>query len=172
MNHDRTRQALFVSLLLSWLAIVVGCQRSAPVAPVSAQPIERAPNVTSATSAPSSPIRIATFNIANLSLHKLAKREVATELVRIVRQYDVVAVQELDDASLRAPQAFLDAINRVAGDRYDVLYSQESGLDASAGEKEQYAVYFNTRTISAVGPGRLYPDQSTKLFVREPFATQ
>lgn len=116
-------------------------------------------------------LRIATFNIANLSVNKLAKAEVSAVLVGLIRKYDVIAVQELDDASLKAPAEFLSKINAVPGARYQMAVSAEGGSKASTGQREQYAVYFNATKVEAMDSGLLFPDPDDD-FVREPFAVQ
>lgn len=150
----------------SILALLVGCPSSpkslapAPAEKMGAQSVE------------SRRVKIATFNIANLSLNKLKDIEVAQTLAAIVRKYDLIAVQEVDDKSLKAADALLEFVNRLPGDRYGAISSPETGLAASVGQKEQYAFFYNRRTIRAVGEGKLFPESTPDLFVREPFAVQ
>ncbi len=116
-------------------------------------------------------LRIATFNIQNLGPTKLAKPQIISELVSLVRKYDVVAVQEIDDRTLRTPAAFLARINDVAGPRYAMVVSPLTGTTATAGQDEQYAFFFNAEKVEALDGGILYPDPQDK-FIREPFAVQ
>ncbi|MDB6093728.1 MAG: hypothetical protein JWM32_1290, partial [Verrucomicrobia bacterium] len=78
---------------------------------------------------------------------------------------------ELDDASLKAPEAFLALINAASGPKYAVSFSSESGATATTGQREQYAFYYNTATVDSIAPSRLYPDPQDE-FIREPFAAQ
>jgi endonuclease/exonuclease/phosphatase family metal-dependent hydrolase len=116
-------------------------------------------------------IKIATFNIQNLGKSKLAKPAVVEELVAIIRKYDVVAVQEIDDRTLQTPEAFLGRINSVAGPTYAVVASPLTGTTANKDQDEQYAFYFNMEKIELLDSAMLYPDPED-LFIREPFAVQ
>lgn len=135
----------------------------------STQAIEAVPAVAPA-SAPTK-LRIATFNIQNLGPNKLANTAVATELAALIRKYDVVAVQEIDDITLSTPDAFLAKINSSPGAKYRVVKSGLSGTTATANQNEQYAFYFNADKVEALDAGLLYPDPQDK-FIREPFAAQ
>jgi endonuclease/exonuclease/phosphatase family metal-dependent hydrolase len=119
-------------------------------------------------------LRIATFNIENLGKAKLNKPGVVAALVAIVRKYDVVALQEIADSSLRTPDRFLAEINRnPVGDRYAIVASERTGQQPSdKSSQEQYAVLFNTRTVRVVDAGGLFPDGGVNLFRREPLAVQ
>jgi deoxyribonuclease-1-like protein len=87
-------------------------------------------------------IRIASFNIQVFGEKKLAKPRVRGLLADIIRQFDVVAIQEIRSHHEIMPQ-FLDAINGT--DRhYDYVIGPRLGRTSS---KEQYAFVFDTASI-------------------------
>jgi len=110
-------------------------------------------------------IRIASFNIQVFGESKLGKPEVVDVLANIVRNFDVVAVQEVRAQSQSVLPDFLTTVN-AAGAQYDYVISERLGRTSS---KEQYAYVFNTNTIE-VDRRTLYtvsdPDD---LLHREPF---
>ncbi len=116
-------------------------------------------------------LRIATFNIQDLGKTKLSKPAIVSELVTLIRKYDVVAVQEIDDSTLTTPAAFLTHVNGTAGPKYAMVVSPQSGTTATSSQNEQYAFFFNGEKVEALDGGGLYPDPEDK-FVREPFAVQ
>jgi deoxyribonuclease-1-like protein len=115
-------------------------------------------------------LKIASFNIQTFGKSKRSKPEVMEALVQIIRKYDLVAIQEIKDASGKTPQAFLDAINATDGPKYTFLASQRTGLqEDDRTKKEQYAFYYNTETLRALDEGYLYNDEENDDFNREPF---
>ena len=120
------------------------------------------------------PITLATFNIRVFGKSKRAKPEIMSQLVSIVRSYDIVAVQEIKDASLETPGIFLDAINAAGGNTYDMRVSERTGQqpDDTSASDEQYAYYFDTTAITALDDGQLFDDSTQDLFQREPFVAQ
>jgi endonuclease/exonuclease/phosphatase family metal-dependent hydrolase len=88
-------------------------------------------------------IRIASFNIQVFGEAKLAKPEVVQTLVNIVRNFDIVAIQEVRAQSQMLLPSFVQAINS-ANLRYDYVIGERLGRSSS---KEQYAYVFNTDTV-------------------------
>lgn len=88
-------------------------------------------------------IRVATFNIQVFGSTKAQKSHVMDILARVIRQFDIVAVQEIrtKDESL-LPQ-FVDQIN-ATGRRYDYVVGPRLGRSSS---KEQYAFIFDTASV-------------------------
>lgn len=117
-------------------------------------------------------IRVATFNIQIFGKTKAAKPEVMDILAGIIRQYTIVAVQEIKDVSNEVPQKFLEKIN-ADGSQYDMLVSLRTGRQGDdMDSQEQYAFYFNPAVIQAVDEGRLFDDADRDLFQREPFVAR
>ena len=88
-------------------------------------------------------IKIATFNIQVFGTSKMGKRDVVGRLLQIVRNFDVVAIQELRSKDDTIVAQFVDALN-ATGLRYDYAVGPRLGRSSS---KEQYIYLFNTDTI-------------------------
>ena len=110
--------------------------------------------------------RIATFNIQVFGKTKMDKPTVVSQLVDIVLQYDMVAVQEVKDIDQTVPYEFLDEINNQSGDTWNMSLSPRSGVNASSSAQEQYVYYYNTTVFRELGNGTLYNDSSEDLFQR------
>ena len=165
----------FAAVFSLCLVFLASCQTASPPAPTDET--RRAPSAAPFSStaeilrAPASTLTIASFNIQNLSVNKLAKPGVGPELASILRRYDLIAVQEVTGGSSAAVSALLAFINQSGGPTYHFLVSPTSGTTATSGQKEQYAFFYNTATVVSLGSGLLYPDPQDA-FVREPFAAQ
>jgi len=111
-------------------------------------------------------ITIAAFNIQILGVSKREKTEVMNVLARTVREFDVVLVQEIRDASETTAPMFLDIINSLDGPEYAFIRSERLGRSTS---KEAYAYFYNTHTVSYLdGTARVWEDQGD-IFEREPY---
>ena len=111
-------------------------------------------------------ITIAAFNIQILGKTKREKTEVMDVLARIVREFDVVLVQEIRDASETTAPMFLDIINALDGPEYAFIRSERLGRSTS---KEAYAYFYNTQTVSYLdGTARVWDDEGD-VFEREPY---
>ncbi len=97
------------------------------------------------------PIRIATFNIQVFGTSKLAKPEVMEVLARVVRRFDVVAVQEIRSTDQTVVPQFVQHINS-QGAQYSFVIGPRLGRTSS---KEQYAFLYDTTRI-AVDPNTVY----------------
>jgi len=110
-------------------------------------------------------IRIASFNIQVLGTTKSHKAHVMEILARIVRQYDVVAIQEVRSKDQSVVPQFVDLINS-AGRHYDYAVGPRLGRSSS---KEQYAFIFDTASIE-LDRHQLYTiDDPDDLLHREPY---
>ncbi|MFH1179152.1 MAG: endonuclease/exonuclease/phosphatase family protein [Candidatus Bathyarchaeota archaeon] len=111
-------------------------------------------------------IRIAAFNIQIFGESKRGKSDVMETLVDIVREFDVVLVQEIRDSSETTAPIFLEAINALDGAEYAFVRSERLGRSSS---KEAYAYFYNTETVQyLVGSAFVYDDVDD-VFEREPF---
>lgn len=88
-------------------------------------------------------------------------------LVKTVRNFDIIAVQEFRDKSMTTLPYFVEKINEVDGDRYKYEASSRLGRTNS---KERYAFIYNTRTVSFNGKSYVYSD-TNDVFEREPFVS-
>lgn len=110
---------------------------------------------------------IATFNIQNFGQSKMAKSDVVDTLARIVRQFDIVAVQEISDISNQTAGAFLKLVN-ASGARYKLSCSERTGRQPNDRKSaEQYAFYYNSQTVKLLDAA-LYNDVND-YFQREPY---
>lgn len=100
-------------------------------------------------------IRVASFNIQVFGEKKLGNPRVRGMLAEIVRQFDVVAIQEIRSKQDILPQ-FVDAVN-AGGRHYDFVIGPRLGRTTS---KEQYAFVFDTASIEV--------DRSTLYTVADP----
>ncbi len=125
-----------------------------------------------ATSAPSrkpaETVTIASFNIQVFGTSKLSKSWVVDILAQVVRQFDVVAIQEVRSKEDRVLPDFVAAIN-ADGSRYNFLIGPRLGRTVST---EQYAFVYDTNRIeidtSSIGT---IQDPRDALH-REPFVTR
>jgi endonuclease/exonuclease/phosphatase family metal-dependent hydrolase len=113
-------------------------------------------------------IKVAAFNLQIYGTSKAGKPEVMTVLSKILRNYDVIAVQEIRDDSQTALPALRDAVNSMGNSKYEYVVSDRLGRTAS---KEQYAYIYNTQTIQVIGNPYVYPD-SNDIFQREPYVAE
>ncbi len=109
-------------------------------------------------------IRVASFNIQVFGTSKAAKPHVMDILARVVREFDVVAIQEIRAKDQDIVPNFVDLINST-GRQYDYVIGPRLGRTSS---KEQYAFVYDLATIQ-VDRSQLYtvsdPDD---LLHREP----
>lgn len=109
-------------------------------------------------------IRVASFNIQVFGTSKSKKPQVMDILARVVRNFDVVAIQEVRATDNDIVPNFVELINS-AGRHYDYVIGPRLGRTNS---KEQYAFIFDT-TVVEVDRNQLYtvhdPDD---LLHREP----
>jgi len=111
-------------------------------------------------------LRIGAFNIQVFGISKASKPEVMEVLADIIRTYDIIAIQEIRDASQTALPALVDLVN-TDGSQYDYVVSERLGRTTS---KEQYAYIFNTQTVEVTSTPHTYPEpDGTDPFHREPY---
>ena len=121
--------------------------RVAVAPPIAPPPQPSAPVAVAAPAPPPSgkptdSILVASFNIQVFGESKLAKPQVVDVLTRVVRRFDVVAVQEVRAKSDSVVPTFVNAIN-ADGSRYQYVIGPRLGRTAS---KEQYTfIYDSTR---------------------------
>jgi endonuclease/exonuclease/phosphatase family metal-dependent hydrolase len=142
----------------------------APMPTLSPAPSSSPSPTPSATLSPSPPseeaLRIGAFNIQVFGTTKASKPEVLDVLGKIIRTYDIVAIQEIRDASQTALPKLVDTVNS-DGSQYDYVVSERLGRTTS---KEQYAYIYDTQTVELTDTPHTYPEpESTDPFHREPY---
>lgn len=120
------------------------------------------------TRTPTNSLLIASFNIQVLGKSKMSKPGMSQVLAQIIRQFDLVAIQEVrakEDDILPELVATINA----DGSRYSFVIGPRLGRTVST---EQYAFVFNTNTVehdpSSVGT----MNDPTDLLHREPLVTR
>ena len=109
---------------------------------------------------PPDAILVASFNIQVFGESKLAKGNVVDVLARVVRHFDIVAIQEVRAKSDGILPTFVQAVN-ADGSRYQFVLGPRLGRTVS---KEQYAFVYDTERIE-VDPASVgtVPDPGDRL---------
>ncbi len=116
--------------LLAALACAVPGAAQQPVAGV---PLAKPPDA----------VLVASFNIQVFGESKMAKPQVVDVLARVVRNFDIVAIQEVRAKSDDIVPAFVRVVN-ADGSRYNHVIGPREGRTSS---KEQYAFIYDTNRI-------------------------
>ena len=110
--------------------------------------------------------KIAAFNIQIFGKTKSDKTDVMTVLTKIVREFDIVLIQEIRDASEQTIPNFIEKINQIEGATYSFIQSPRLGRTTS---KEAYAYLYNSETVQFIqGSDYVYND-TNDVFEREPY---
>jgi endonuclease/exonuclease/phosphatase family metal-dependent hydrolase len=88
-------------------------------------------------------IRIASFHIDSFGLKKAENRNVSDLVTRIVRDFDIVAIQGIDSKDQTLIPHFASLIN-ADGSQYEYELGPRLGRTTT---KEQYAFFFDSRTV-------------------------
>jgi deoxyribonuclease-1-like protein len=105
-------------------------------------------------------VLIASFNIQVFGESKLAKPHVMSMLAEVVRQFDIVAVQEVRAKSDQIVPSFVQQIN-ADGSRYHYIVGPREGRTTS---KEQYTFIYDTSRIEVdLASPAVFPDPSDRL---------
>ena len=110
-------------------------------------------------------IKIASFNIQIFGQSKINNQEIMKILAKVIRRYDVVAIQEVRSQEQNVIPTLLNYVND-ENTKYDYVISERLGR---TGSKEQYAIVYNTKTVSLIPGGSYVVDDSNDFFEREPF---
>jgi len=111
-------------------------------------------------------ITIGSFNIQVFGQSKASDDRVMTTLAEIIRNFDIIAIQEIRDSSGTAAPLLLDYVNSDGSD-YAISIGERLGRTSS---KEQYAYIYNKNTVRPAGDPVTYPDSTeSDLFHREPY---
>lgn len=113
---------------------------------------------------PGETIKIASFNIQVFGQSKLSKPRVMDILARLIRQFDIVAIQEIRSLDQDVMPRFIEIIN-AAGRSYDFVIGPRLGDTSS---KEQYAFVFDRQTIEVDRTFTYTVNDPDNLLHREP----
>lgn len=117
---------------------------------------------------PTDRIFIASFNIQVLGESKMSKSPVVEILAHVIRQFDVVAIQEVRAKSDDILPRLVAAVN-ADGSQYNFLIGPRLGRTVS---KEQYAFVYDTRRIEHDPSATGTIQDPTDLLHREPYAAR
>ncbi len=165
-----------------WMAAALvcglaGCDESAlskaldprtPTASIGGSRAAIAPDGESLPARSADTIRIASFNIQVFGESKLEKTDVVDVLAAVVRQFDVVAIQEIRAKSQDVLDRFLKVVN-ADGSEYDYLLGPRLGRTSS---KEQYAFVYDTRRIEAARKAVYTIEDPYDVLHREPLVAR
>ncbi len=158
-------------LILSLLAVYIYIKKPAIIdnIPAGSHP-ETTPTPTPVMTATASDgtIKLAAFNLQVFGTTKADKPEVMEVFSKIIRNYDVIALEEIRDSTQTALPRLLDSVNSAGSPRYDYIVSDRLGRTTS---KEQYAYVYNTQTMQPIGSPYTYQD-TNDLFQREPYISE
>ena len=110
--------------------------------------------------------KIAAFNIQIFGQTKSQKEDVMPVLTKIVREFDVLLVQEIRDASEQTVPNFVEEINQLEGPQYSFVRSERLGRTTS---KEAYAYIYNTQTVQFIQGSDYVFNDVADVFEREPY---
>lgn len=111
--------------------------------------------------------QIASFNIQVFGRTKANKPEVMENISKIIRNFDLVAIQEIRDVTQTAVVKLNDTINHEQKHQYTYIMGERLGRTSS---KEQYAYFYNTSTIELIGSPYTYSEPPyNDMFHREPY---
>jgi len=143
------RDSLRPRIMLATVLILgmVGCDLQPGVPPIR-QPVSREDAGKAHASTPSAPdcedtIGVASFNIQVFGVSKMKKPRVMEVLAKVVRRFDIVAIQEVRSTDDTILPRFVELVN-AEGARYDHVIGPRLGRTTS---KEQYAFVFDTERI-------------------------
>lgn len=110
-------------------------------------------------------ITVASFNIQILGDSKISNPDIIQTLAKIVRKFDIVAIQEVRSVHDNIIPTLLTYVNRTSP-IYSYIISTRLGRSNS---KEQYVFIYNTQTISLIPNSSYVVSDSNDVFEREPF---
>lgn len=117
-------------------------------------------------------LKIATFNIQNFGKSKIAKPLIMDTLVSIIRNFDIIAVQEIADVSNQTAGKFLEMINENYPTKYKMVCSNRTGREYNDRTcAEQYAFYYKSSAVEIIDTS-LYDDKKNDYFQCEPYIAQ
>lgn len=130
-----------------------------------------ASNETPPPAKPENKITIATFNVQTFGESKVGKEDVMSELSRICKMFDVIAMQEIRSPQSEPVQNLVKRMNADGASQYTFVLSTQIGRSTSPSHREQYAFIFDSARIRLSNdPSRTYVmNDELDLMHREPF---
>jgi len=110
-------------------------------------------------------ITIASWNLKNFGQTKLNDPERIDVIVSVLRNYDIIAIQEVQDVSLELPGELIAKMN-ASGENYNVVSSDRVGRGT---RKEQYLFVYDDDEIDFISNTTGFGIEPNDEFAREPF---
>jgi len=110
-------------------------------------------------------ITIASWNLKNLGPTKMNDPDRINVIVDVLKKYDMIAIQEVQDVSLGLPNELINKLN-ADGANYNVVSSDRVGR---GNRKEQYLFVYNDDIIDPITGTTGYGIEPNDEFAREPF---
>ncbi len=111
-------------------------------------------------------ITIASWNLKNIGQSKLNDPARIDVIVDVLKNYDIIAIQEVKDISLQLPQQLVNKMNADGGN-YNVVASERVGRNVF----EQYIFVYDDDKIDAISGTAGYGIEPNDEFEREPYYT-
>jgi len=110
-------------------------------------------------------ITIASWNLKNFGQTKLNDPARIDIIIKVLKKYDIIAIQEVQDVSLALPNKLIAKIN-ADGENYKVVSSERVGRT----RKEQYLFVYDDDVIDFIPNTTGYGIEPNDEFSREPFS--
>ena len=118
-------------------------------------------------------LEIASWNVKRFGPSGAEDEARVAEMAGKISNYDIVAVQEIKDIQQTAPYILQDGIDEIS--EYGMVLSNRTGAfcenKSSSQISEQYAFYYDVKTIKSLDSGNHYPNNDCE-YTREPFAAR
>ncbi|XP_071826100.1 deoxyribonuclease-1-like [Apostichopus japonicus] len=111
--------------------------------------------------------KIAAFNIQIFGQSKSGKPDVMSDLVQILKRYDITLIQEIRDSAQTAIDVLLDQLNAETGNAYSKVISGRLGRTSS---KEQYCFFYKHSLFSVIKDDTF--TDTSDIFEREPYSVE
>ncbi len=137
---------LLVAILVG-LGGYLGCDPSSITPPLNPAGNTASSQIQQSASVPkrsADTIIVGSFNMQRLGKSKMEQPSIMSALAQIIQQYDVIAIQEINDKSGAAINQLMQYVNQNGG-RYALAISEPVGR--SAAYLEQYAYIYDTSRI-------------------------
>ncbi|WP_338097824.1 endonuclease/exonuclease/phosphatase family protein [Methanolapillus ohkumae] len=121
---------------------------------------------------PTTRVNVSAFNIQIFGASKASNAEVMDVLAKTIRNYDIIGVQEIRDASGESLPKLVQLVNSGTDENgtpynYDYVVSSRLGRSSS---KEQYAYIYNKDKVYVASEPITYPEpDGADPFEREPY---
>lgn len=109
-------------------------------------------------------ITIASWNLKNIGKTKFNDPARIDIIIDILKNYDIIAIQEVKDITLQLPQQLIDKMN-MDGSNYNVVASDRVGRNVF----EQYLFVYDDDKIDAIPGTEGYGIEPNDEFEREPY---